>query len=124
MLWKDKRLNKNVSNDCLKKNFVNFLKILIPFTPHLAHECLEIMKEKDVDNWPQIDKKSVETQMIQVAVQINGKTRDVVRVEKDLSEKEFTQEIKKFDKISNYLKNKEINKVIYVKNKIINFLVK
>ncbi len=117
-------LNKNVSNDCLKKNFVNFLKILIPFTPHLAHECLEIMKEKDVDNWPQIDKKSVETQMIQVAVQINGKTRDVVRVEKDLSEKEFTQEIKKFDKISNYLKNKEINKVIYVKNKIINFLVK
>ena len=32
-------------------------KILIPFTPHLANECLEEMNEKKVDEWPTIDKK-------------------------------------------------------------------
>ena len=117
-------LNKKITNKCLKKSFVNFLKVLIPFTPHIAHECLEIMKEKNIDNWPEIDEKSVAKQKIKVAVQINGKTRDVVKVEKDLSEMEFTKLIKKIDKISNYLNNKEINKVIYVRNKIINFLVK
>ena len=43
---------------------------------------------------------------------------------KDLSEKQFLSEIKKIEKLSKLIENKDINKVIYVKNKIINFLVK
>ena len=39
-------LNKKITNKCLKKSFINFLKVLIPFTPHIAHECLEIIKKK------------------------------------------------------------------------------
>ena len=117
-------INKEIRNECLRKNFINLMKVLIPFTPHLAHECLEEMNEKDMSTWPKIDKKSIAKQKIKVAVQINGRTKDVVQVEKDLTENEFIKEIKKFDKLSNLLKNKEINKIIYVKNKIINFLIK
>ena len=100
------------------------MKILIPFTPHLANECLEQLNEKNMDNWPEIDKMSIISQKIKVAVQIDGKTREVAQVTKDLSENQFLEEIKKFDKISKYLKNNKIRKIIYVKNKIINILTK
>ncbi|MDC0513710.1 leucine--tRNA ligase, partial [Pelagibacteraceae bacterium] len=51
--------NDQISNKCLKKNFINLLKILIPFTPHLAYECLEQHGEKNPDIWPEIDKKKL-----------------------------------------------------------------
>ena len=117
-------ISKKISNDCLKKNFVKLCKILIPFTPHLANECLEEMNEKKVDEWPTIDKKIFSKIKIKVAIQINGKTRGIAEVGKDLSEKQFISEIKKIEKLSKLIENKDINKVIYVKNKIINFLVK
>ena len=117
-------LNRDISNACLKGNFINLMKILIPFTPHLANECLEQLNEKNMDNWPEIDKMSIISQKIKVAVQIDGKTREVAQVTKDLSENQFLEEIKKFDKISKYLKNNKIRKIIYVKNKIINILTK
>ena len=117
-------IGKKISNDCLKKNFVKLCKILIPFTPHLANECLEEMNEKEVDEWPTINKKIFSKIKIKVAIQINGKTRGIAEVGKDLSEKQFLSEIKKIEKLSKLIENKDINKVIYVKNKIINFLVK
>tara|TARA_Y100001970_G_C14241631_1_gene865270 strand:- start:957 stop:3470 length:2514 start_codon:yes stop_codon:yes gene_type:complete len=117
-------LNRDTSNTCLKSSFINLMKILIPFTPHLANECLEQLNEKNMDNWPEIDKTSISSQKIKVAVQIDGKTREVVQVTKDLSENQFLEEIKKFDKVSKYLKDNKIKKIIYVKNKIINILTK
>ena len=45
-------LKKEVSNKCLKKNLDKLMKILIPFTPHMAYECLEMLGEKDIKNWP------------------------------------------------------------------------
>ena len=33
------------------------MKLMIPFTPHLAHECLELANCKTPDKWPKIDKK-------------------------------------------------------------------
>ena len=82
-------LNRDTSNTCLKSSFINLMKILIPFTPHLANECLEQLNEKNMDNWPEIDKTSISSQKIKVAVQIDGKTREVVQVTKDLSENQF-----------------------------------
>ena len=81
-------------------------KILIPFTPHLANECLEEMNEKKVDEWPTIDKKIFSKIKIKVAIQINGKTRGIAEVGKDLSEKQFISEIKKIEKLSKLIENK------------------
>ena len=39
-------LNEEVSNKCLRKNHLNLMKVLIPFVPHLAYECLELLGEK------------------------------------------------------------------------------
>ena len=115
---------KDVSNECLKKNFIKLIKILIPFTPHLAHECLEQLGEKNKDNWPEVDSKLNLNEKIKIAVQINGKTKKIIEVKKDLEEKDVINECKKNIKINENLINKKIIKIIFVKNKIINYLIK
>ena len=95
----------------------------MPFTPHLAYECLELFKCKTSNDWPKIDKKNISNE-IKIAVQINGKTRDVISIKKDLNEKEINTIILKGSKASKYLENGEILKTIFVKNKIINYIVK
>ena len=94
---------------------------MIPLVPHLAHECLELLSCKTVDNWPGIEKNIIEE--IKLAIQINGKTRDVVTVKKDLSEKDIDQMIKNESKAKKYIENKKIIKTIFVKNKIINYII-
>jgi len=115
---------EDVSNECLKKNFIKLIKILIPFTPHLAHECLEQLGEKNKDNWPEVDSKLNLNEKIKIAVQINGKTKKIIEVKKDLEEKDVINECKKNIKINENLINKKIIKIIFVKNKIINYLIK
>ena len=100
------------------------MKILIPFTPHLAYECLEQLKETVTDNWPEIDSELILNETIKIAIQINGKTRDIIEIKKDLDEKNAINESKKSKKISDNLIDKKIIKTIFVKNKIINYLVK
>ena len=59
-----------------------------------------------------------------MVVQINGRTRDVVDLNKNLSEKEVDKLIKKSEKIKKYLENKKILKTIFVRDRIINYIIK
>ena len=117
-------LDKDISNECLKKNLINFMKILIPFTPHLALECLEQLGAKEINKWPEINDELVLDEKIKIAIQINGKTREIMETKKDLDEKNVIIECKKIQKINDILQNKKIIKIIFVKNRIINYLVK
>ena len=115
-------LKKKISNKCLKENFSIFLKTLIPFVPHIAHECLERIKETNTDEWPKIQKNLKIEEKIKLAIQINGKTKKIIEVSKDIDEKKVMDECLKFKNISEQLKRKNIIKTIFVKNKIINYL--
>ena len=115
-------INKKVSNKVLKDSIIKILKLMIPFVPHLAHECLELHKCKNFDDWPKIEKNDLEE--INIAVQINGKTRDILSIKKDLKEKEIKKIVMKNTKTNKFISDKKILKVIYVKNRIINFIIK
>ena len=117
-------LEKDVSNDCLKRNLINLMKILIPFVPHLAYECLEIHGEKQTDTWPKVDKKSIAKQKVKIAIQINGKTREVIEIEKDLDETKIEKILSNNQKITKGLKGNKLLKKIFVKNKILNYVIK
>ena len=67
-----------------KEKFNKINEDLIPFTPHIAYECLEMLGEKEIKNWPKIDTKLILKEKIKMAIQINGKTRDVIEIEKDI----------------------------------------
>ena len=96
---------------------------MIPFVPHLANECLHNLKTEDKDIWPVINKKAVEGQKISMVVQVNGRTRNVLKIKKDLNEEQITKLIKAEPKVLKYIENKKIIKTIFIKNKIINFIL-
>ena len=117
-------LKKEISNKCLKLNLVKLMKILIPFTPHMAYECLEMLGEKEIKNWPQVDNSLILKEKIKMAIQINGKTRDIIDVEKGYDQVSIENLCKKNNKIRDKILNKSINKIIFVKDRIINFIIK
>jgi leucyl-tRNA synthetase len=100
------------------------MKMLIPFVPHLAHECLEQLNVKDFSTWPQVDVNLIAEEKTKIAIQINGKTRDIIEVKKDSDEKSVINETRTIKKINDHLNKTEILKIIFVKNKIINYLTK
>ena len=115
-------IGKKISNDILLEYFINFLKLMIPFTPHIASECLEIHGKNLTDNWPKIEKTGFDD--VKVAIQVNGKTRDVLSVKKNILEEELVRIVKKNSKANKYTEKGKIIKIIYVKNKIINYIIK
>ncbi len=117
-------LGKEVSKSCLKNNLTTLMKILIPFTPHLAYECLEMIGAKEIKSWPKIDTSLIGKEKIKIAIQINGKTRDVIDVEKDLDKEKVLEICKNNSKIKLKILHSNINKIIFVKNRIINLIIK
>ena len=115
-------LSEEINNECIRKNFSKLMTILIPFVPHLAHECLEQLNAKDIDVWPKADIKLGLDEKIKIAIQINGKTRDIIEVKKDLDENNVIIESRKVKKINEQLIKNKIQKIIFVKNRIINYI--
>ena len=115
-------LETDINNEILKEGIIKIMKQMVPFVPHLAHECLELHKCKTVNMWPSIKKNDL-IEKIKLAVQVNGKTRDILEVSKDLKEKDINDIINSQSKAKKYLEQKKIKKVIFVKNKIINYIV-
>ena len=115
-------LRLNVCNEMLKKNITKIVKMMVPFTPHFAHEALEILKYKIDNKWPEIKKNAKIN--ISLAVQVNGKTRDIITATQDLNEQQIEDIIYEKSKAKKYIENKKIFKKIFVKNKIINYIIK
>ncbi len=115
-------LENEISNEVLIDNQIKFMKLMLPFTPHLANESLEFLNCKTVNNWPDIDKQNVLDE-IKMAVQVNGKTRDIINIKKNLEEKKIKEIVFNSPKAVKHLKDKKVIKTIFVKNKIINYIV-
>ena len=116
-------LNLGLKNKSLIGGIIKIMKLMIPFTPHLAYECLNNLKCKDINQWPKIDLKKLEKTKIKLVIQINGKTREVLTLDKNLGESEVNKIVRAMPKASKYLTDKKIKKTIFVKNKIINYVV-
>jgi len=114
--------NKNFKN--LKNNFEKILILMIPITPHLAYECLERFNYNKKLYWPMVEEKYLKKEKNDIVIQINGKKRNIISVENNIEEEILIKKISNEDLISKYLDNKKIAKIIYVKNRIINYIVK
>ena len=118
----NKYIDKEISNVCLINNLTKIMKLMIPFTPHIAYECLELLNCKNIDNWPKI--KAAILDKIKFAIQINGKTRDILTIKKDSNKEEIDKIVKTNSKAKKFFENKKIFKTIFVKNRIINYIIK
>ena len=115
-------LNEKISSKILSESIIKLMKLMIPFAPHIAHECLTLHDCKDVNEWPKIEKNRLEE--IKIAIQINGKTKDVLSIKKDLEENDVNKIVLNVSKANKNIKNSRILKTIYVKNRIINYIIK
>ena len=116
-----KYFNAKISNKTLILNITKIMKLMMPFTPHLANECLEILKCKTPDKWPEIRANVLEE--IKFAIQVGGKTRDIIKVKKDLDKEKINAIVLKSSKAKKYIEDKQIKKIIFVKNKIVNYIL-
>ena len=120
--YKTVETKKNISN--LLDSYKKILKIMLPIIPHLASECLgEISDEKTI-NWPEINKKYLNETKHKIIVQINGKKRGLISTENNLEEKDLIKQIKNTNEIQKFLNDKKIIKSIFIKNKLINLIIK
>ncbi len=110
-----------INNEVLKENLIKFMKLLIPFSPHIAFECLNLLKCKNTHDWPIIQDNIEEK--LKLAVQINGKTRDIIEIKKDSTEEVVKELVFKNSKGKKYIENSKIVKIIFVKNRIINYII-
>jgi len=115
-------LEKGISQKILKEFMVKVMQLMIPFTPHIAHECLSALNSESTQEWPKIN-EAVNLKQVKLAVQVNGKTRDVLIVNTDLKESDVTKIIADNSKAKKFIQGKKIARTIFVKNKIINYII-
>ena len=118
-----KILDKEFNKDILRENFRKILSLMYPVIPHIINECIENNNFEPIKKWPDVNKKLLDNKMVSIVVQIGGKKRGIIVVEKDSEEKTIMDLISKEDKINKNLLNKKINKVFFVKNRLINILL-
>ena len=113
---------KNFKN--LKNNFQKVLLIMMPVVPHLANECYTKLDGILDIKWPKIEEKYLVKNKNNVVIQVNGKKRGLISIENDMSEDEITKIIESEKLIEKYLNNGKLVKKIYIKNKLINYIIK
>ena len=120
----NKILNDKKNHINLKENFKNILIVMSPVIPHLSNECLEKISNQQQYQWPLVDKKFLDTEEKDIVIQINGKKRGNIIVNKKIEEIELLEKIKKMEIMNKYIKGKKISKTIYVKQRLINIIIK
>ena len=117
-----KELNKPINKLTLIDNYKKILTVMIPFVPHFANECLEGITKENL-KWPLISNDLLIEKNINFVVQINGKKRALLQVERDLSEENLLEKIKKNDELLKFIVNQSIKKTIFIPNKLINIII-
>ncbi len=109
-----------------KEDFESFLKIIAPFTPHLAEELWrELGHKKSIssEEWPKYDKELIKEDKINLIIQINGRVRDAIEVELGVLEEKAKEIALSRGKIQNWTKGQKVKKVIFIPGKLINIVI-
>ena len=111
---------------CLDEAIVFILKMLSPITPHITEYLWSefFIDDFSVDSWwPEFNEDLLEVQEFELVVQVNGKVRGKTIINKNFSEEEIELEVLKIKNVASTIADNKIKKVIYIKEKIINFVI-
>lgn len=110
-----------------KDTWLKFLPLIAPFAPMLAEEMWEIAGNKKSifkeNNWPEIDKNAIKETTVNLVIQVNGKVRETIVVEKDIAENDLQKLVLENEKIKKWIKDSEIKKTVIIKNKLVNIVI-
>lgn len=121
-------VNEAYKADALPMVYMEGLvKLLSPIVPHVAEEIWQIMGHEETityEAWPTYDESKLVQDTVQVILQVNGKVRSKVEVEKDLDQAELEKIALADERLQQWTAEKDIKKVIVIPNKIVNIVVK
>jgi leucyl-tRNA synthetase len=109
-----------------RESLVNLNKIMAPITPHIAHRLWHVLGEDGdvIDaSWPQVDQAALVSEVVTLAVQVNGKLRSQIEVDADSNNKEIEAAAIADEKVQNHIAGKEIRKLIVVPGRLVNIVV-
>ena len=96
---------------------------MMPVIPHFSNECLQLLNNKTIIKWPDVNEQLLIEENINFVVQVNGKKRGLIKTNRDISEEDVMSLIKNNVEINKYIKNHQLKKKIFVPNKLINIIV-
>ena len=119
----NKEIEKKININNLKTNYIKLLILFSPAVPHYTSECLEEINGKNTISWPEANSDLLVEDKIDYVIQINGKKRAILNENRDIDQESLLTKIKNNKISQKYLKDKSINKIIFVKNRLINLLI-
>ena len=118
-----KETNYFIQKDAMRENYTKILYLLSPIIPHFAQECLSELNVKKEISWPKVDKKYLKEDKVEIVIQINGKKRLTIQSNTDSSEKEVYDNVIKEEYFTKNYNVKNIKKIIFVKNRLMNLII-
>ena len=119
--------NAEMNLPLFSKAVETLVTVLNPFTPHITEELWSMLGHEDRlydKEWPSYDESALVKDEVQFILQVNGKLKDKLMLPNN-SEKEVVEEAARAsDRFKEATEGKEVVKVIFVPNKIINFVVR
>lgn len=128
-----KYLNDNKINQKFLNEFLfNYIKIFAPFAPHFCEYYFGILQEINghnktsvfLEDYPNVDEKYLVKDEIEIAIQINGKIKTKIFIPTNSNEDDIKETVLSNSDIIKFLENKTINKIIIIKNRLVNIVVK
>ncbi|MEA4824641.1 MAG: leucine--tRNA ligase [Clostridiaceae bacterium] len=121
-------LNRFADNGCNRTDFKAFITLLNPFAPHITEELWHTLgfgkSFLSAAPWPSYDETKTVDAEVEMAVQVNGKLKSVVKLAADADEATAKAAALADEKVAAAVEGKNIMKVIVIKGKIINIVVK
>ena len=117
-----KEIEKPIKKEILAENYKKILILMNPFVPHFSAECLSNINEEEI-RWPSVSKEELVEEEINFVVQINGKKKAILKVNRDLDENSILDKIKLNIGTEKLLHNQKIKKTIFVSNRLINIIL-
>ena len=112
---------------CPKEYAEGFIKMLSCIAPHVCEEIWQMFGHNEsiaYEPWPAYDESKCASDVIEMPIQVNGKVRNVIAINKDSSKEEILSIVMADEKIKTAIDGKTIVKEIVVPGKIINIVVR
>ncbi len=110
-----------------KGHYENLLRLLAPFAPHIAEELwTEVLGNKasiHSEMWPEYDEAVLDEEKVTIVIQVNGKLRDMIDVQKGLSEEEIKKIVLEREKVKEHVGGQQIRKFIYIPDRLTNIVI-
>ena len=116
-----------VNDKLLRESFETYITLISPLAPHFSEEIWEQFghtKSVHKELWPKYDEKEIAKYQINLPIQINGKLKTVIKINREATKEEVKEAIKDIPTIVQALKDFEIKDEIFVPQKIFNIVGK